>query len=980
MSEAVQALFDAVRAACSPAAWSRGVELVRADAVHGLGEDGAEISLRVSTRGGLLSPTVILMPGDAEWECDCNSHDEVCEHAAAAVIALRRARQAGAALPSTAREAGPIGYRLARAGGALHFERVVVTGDREIPLETTIAALTSGRVDGPGLLANDADIDVERALGSRLRGALPRGVWPGLLKALTRCPDVRLDGEPVRTRAERIGWVAALDDEGTGFRLSVAPDPRVAERFEGDVARAGDTLCLHGGSGLTGRELEELGAGRHFEAGQVAQLVTEILPSLSERIRVDVRTERLPDTTAVPPRILLDVSRERDALVVFPTLVYGDPPLARIDGSRLVPLGAGPVPLRDEARERALVRQLQNELELLPGRRAVMSGEEAIATATRLAAWTGEVRGRDLESFHRAAPLEPHFAAEASRFALHFESPDGARAEARAIDAAPVLRAWRAGESLVPLPGGGFAPLPADWLARYGDRIADLLAARGADASLPRAALPDLAHLCEDLDVSVPAELAALRERIERLVATAGAHLPEAHLPEDLAAVLRRYQRRGVDWLCALRDAGLGALLADDMGLGKTLQALCAIRGRTLVVAPTSVLHNWATEIARFRPGLRSSVYHGPDRQLDPDADVTLTSYAILRLDAEPLCAETWDSIVLDEAQAIKNPESQVARAAYRLRGAFHLALTGTPIENRLEELWSQLHFTHRGLLGGRRDFEERYARPIAAGERDVAARLRERIRPFVLRRLKREVAPELPPRTEVVLRAGLDTEERRVYEAIRAATRSQVLEQLAAGGGVLQALEVLLRLRQAACHPALVPGQRAASSAKIELLLETLDEALSEGHRALIFSQWTSLLDLVAPHLERAGVDFARLDGATRDRAGAVARFQDEAGPPVMLLSLKAGGVGLNLTAADCVFVLDPWWNPAAEDQAADRAHRIGQERPVMVYRLVAADTVEERILALQERKRDLAEAALGSGGGGTGALTRAELLDLLA
>ena len=247
-----------------------------------------------------------------------------------------------------------------------------------------------------------------------------------------------------------------------------------------------------------------------------------------------------------------------------------------------------------------------------------------------------------------------------------------------------------------------------------------------------------------------------------------------------------------------------------------------------------------------------------------------------------------------------------------------------------------------------------------------------------MLRRLKREVAPELPPRTESVLRVSLDAQEQRVYDAVRAATRSEVLEQLAAGRGVLQALEALLRLRQAASHTALVPGQRAESSSKVELLLETLDEALAEGHRALIFSQWTSLLDLVAPKLDAAGIAFARLDGATRDRAGAVASFQAADGPPVMLLSLKAGGVGLNLTAADCVFVLDPWWNPAAEDQAADRAHRIGQDRPVMVYRLVAADTVEERILALQERKRGLATAALESGEAGA-RLAREDLLELL-
>jgi len=463
-----------------------------------------------------------------------------------------------------------------------------------------------------------------------------------------------------------------------------------------------------------------------------------------------------------------------------------------------------------------------------------------------------------------------------------------------------------------------------------------------------------------------------MRERIGRL-----GGIPAAELPADLTATLRGYQKAGIDWLCALREAGVGALLADDMGLGKTLQALCALRGHTLVVAPTSVLHNWADEIARFRPGLRYDVYHGPGRRLDPTRDVTLTTYAILRLDVDKLADHHWDTLILDEAQAIKNPDSKVTRAAYRLRGEFRMTLSGTPVENRLDELWSQFHFINRGLLGTRRDFEERYAKPIGAGDPEIALRLRERIRPFVLRRLKREVAPELPPRTDIVLHTTLTESERNTYDAIRATSLDSVVSQLSAGASVMQALEVLLRLRQAACHTALVPGQRADSSSKIELLLEFLDEVLAEGNKALVFSQWTSLLDLVQPHLDRNDISYTRLDGTTKDRAGVVASFQDPDGPPILLASLKAGGLGINLTAADHVFILDPWWNPAAEDQAADRAHRIGQNRPVMVYRLVAEDTVEERILALQERKRALSEAALG---GATGALTREDLLSLLA
>ena len=357
---------------------------------------------------------------------------------------------------------------------------------------------------------------------------------------------------------------------------------------------------------------------------------------------------------------------------------------------------------------------------------------------------------------------------------------------------------------------------------------------------------------------------------------------------------------------------------------------------------------------------------------------MTLTSYAILRLDIDMLAEHKWQTVVLDEAQNIKNPNSQVAQAAFRLDAKFRIAMTGTPVENRLEELWSQFHFLNRGLLGGRTQFRRRYAKPIAEGDAHAAAHLRERIRPFLLRRKKQDVAPELPPLTEVVLHCELAEEERAVYDAVRAATVEQVVAQLSAGGSVLAALEALLRLRQAACHPSLVPGQVAVGSSKLDLLMSRLEEAMADGHRALVFSQWTSFLDLVEPHLEKNDIEFTRLDGGTQDRGGVVNRFQAEEGPPVMLVSLKAGGTGLNLTAADHIFLLDPWWNPAVEDQAAGRTHRIGQTKPVVVHRLVARDTVEEGILELHARKRALSEVALGQGDASQG-LTREDLLTLL-
>ncbi|MDJ0866795.1 MAG: DEAD/DEAH box helicase [Myxococcota bacterium] len=969
----MQALFDAIRDECPRAAWSRGVELARADAVSAERAGADEVVARVATPDGRLAPSVTLSIADACWDSDCDCPDDPCEHVAAAAIALRRARQEGRALPSPSeRGAGHVRYQLRRERGGLVLERWIATGDEAVRLETSLEAVARGRVAGPAVLPERCDWDVEAALDepAEPRPRLSRGALARLLPALAGCADVRLDDEPVETSAEPVVPVARLEDAPDGFRLVVDLAPGVSERLGDGVARCGRVLRPVRESRLTGRELAELPRGRVYPPDRAAELVNEVLPDLRKRVPVDVRTRRLPRTTrSEPPRIRVATRREGDALVAQADLVYGDPPCARVEDGRLVHL-RGAVPLRDEVGERALARRIQHELGLAPGREVTLRETDAIALSGRLADFGGDVSGDAHESFFLAPALDVHVDLDPAHFDASFVSQaEGGERRAASTD---VLRAWQAGRSLVPLAGGGFAPLPADWLAQFGRPLRALLEARGADGALPRAALPDLAALCEAQGAPAPPGFEALRALVGDFDG-----LPAAALPNDLRAELRPYQREGVDWLAFLRDADLGALLADDMGLGKTLQLLCALGGRTLVVAPTSVLYGWAQEIARFRPGLRVCAYHGPGRRLDPDAQVTLTSYAILRLDVEPLAAVDWDTAVLDEAQAIKNPASQVARAAHRLRARWRVALTGTPVENRLEELWSLLHFANPGLLGARAGFEADYARPIAAGDDAAGDELRRRIRPFVLRRHKSEVAPELPPRTERVLRCELDAEERRTYEAVRAATRREVVERLDGGASALAALEALLRLRQAACHRGLVPGQQADGSSKVALLLEELDTAVAEGHKALVFSQWTGLLDRVEPHLAAAGIAFTRLDGSTRDRGAVVERFQAADGPPVLLISLRAGGTGLNLTAADHVFLLDPWWNPAVEDQAADRAHRIGQTRPVVVHRLVAADTVEEGVLRLQQSKRSLADTALGTP---AAPITREDLLGLLA
>ncbi len=962
-------LFEAVRAEAEIAVWSRAVELVRRGAVSVESRSDDELVLRVLVRAGRAAPAVRLHPARSSWECDCDGTDDPCEHACAAVIALRRARESGVELPSAAGSAAKLGYRLTRAPGGIALARVLVRDGHSEPLVNSLAAYATGRAGGPAPLVSAEDLAVERLLDARRTGPPPAEAMQRLLGALVGCEDVRLDGLPISVSLEAVLPIALVEDRGDGFTVQLAPDPRLSETFANGVALCGGALRPLGDPHLTLRERSELGHGRLYPLEAAGRLVAEVIPELRARIPVEIRTERLPREELAKPRLRARVTRHGDRLRVAAELVYGDPPVARIEDGRLVALGNA-VPRRSESAEAALVSRLERELGLAPGGERDFAPREAIEFRAALERFSGDVLGNAHASFFLAPELDPQLRGGSNRLELEFSAgPRGAR-----VDAARVLRAWNEGESLVPLSGGGFAPLPSAWLEKHGQRVADLLAARAADGNVPACVLPDLARLYADLGEPPPPGFERLRALVDGFDG-----LPDAPLPADLHAELRGYQIEGVRWLAFLRAAGLGGLLADDMGLGKTLQALCAVAGRTLVVAPTSVLFGWAEQAKRFRPSLRISVYHGAKRTLDPAADLTLTSYALLRLDADALAAVEWDTVVLDEAQAIKNPDSQVARAAFALRAAHRLTLTGTPVENRLDELWSQMHFSNPGLLGSLADFRERYARPVAAGQPGAAAHLRARIAPFILRRLKRDVARELPPRTEAVLHCELDPDERAVYDAVRAASQREVVARLQSGGSVIEALELLLRLRQAACHRSLVPGQHGAGSTKLSVLLESLEEAVAEGHKALVFSQWTSFLDLVEPALRAAQLDFTRLDGSTQDREGVVGRFQSEDGPPVLLLSLKAGGVGLNLTAADHVFLLDPWWNPAVEEQAADRAHRIGQDRPVMVYRLVAQDTVEERILALQQRKRELAEAAL-AGADRANAITREDLLALLA
>ncbi len=509
------------------------------------------------------------------------------------------------------------------------------------------------------------------------------------------------------------------------------------------------------------------------------------------------------------------------------------------------------------------------------------------------------------------------------------------------------------------------------------------------------------------------ADLAALEERagliwrggeglreLGRQLRAAGGAIPQAAIPATFHGTLRPYQQQGVDWLQFLCTAELGGVLADDMGLGKTVQTLAHLMiekeaGRlqhpALIVCPTSLIPNWTMEAEKFTPGLKVLALHGPNRKDNfdriPDHDLVLSTYPLLTRDFEVLTAQVWHVVILDEAQTIKNPNAETTRQALRLKAKQRLCLSGTPLQNHLGELWSLFDFLAPGFLGGQKAFRTRYRTPIEKhGDIDRSVLLTKRVRPFLLRRTKEEVATELPPKTEITERIEMETGQQAIYEGIRLAMHARVKMAIAEKGmarsGII-ILDALLKLRQACCDPRLLKmktvAKTKAGSAKLDRLMEMLTVMLTEGRRVLLFSQFTEMLALIERRLWDDKIDYVMLTGDTKDRATPVRRFQ--AGQvPLFLISLKAGGVGLNLTAADTVIHYDPWWNPAVEDQATDRAHRIGQSKKVFVHRLVALGTIEEKMETLKEKKRALVASVLEAEHGGALKLTEADVEALFA
>ncbi len=917
-------------------------------------------------------------------------------HVAAAAIALAqdRVERAGPADSTQAPSSrAQLIYRLKDQQGVLGIERAIRGPKGTQPLTGTLVAymggVQSGRIAGPAPTLSQEDYRLDQLLTPAGGGRLPEELAPALLKLFAELPHLEWEGRKLSARARPVRPEAEIVEGTAGEFLfhSLAFDSgQVLHSFtNGWQILEGDLLATDPLRVLPAEWRPLWKAPARLEDGQrvliekkintadAARWTLEVLPRFEAAgVRVYVKTQRWPRRMEAEPRIELRLQpRDDGGLSVLPELVYARGPeiFARIDRERLHLLRENVVFTRDPSAEKRWVRKLQQELHLSPGQLAHFPGSDSIAFRKRLENWTNP---NEAAWAIPGGELSPDFAWDGTdrmsfQFRVESESGPGAL-----IDAGEVLRAWQNGEGFVRLLSGsagnsGWAAIPHAWLEKNGRALAELFEAQRKTGKVPRALLPALVELSASGSITLPEALQTLSGRLGATGEDVGEETMLANLPESIRGLLRPYQRDGVLWLKYRRGLPLAALLADDMGLGKTIQTLAAIQDlpRTLIVAPTSVMPAWRQQVERFLPGTTVNTYHGPDRTLDTPAQLTLTTYTLLRQDLARFLEIEWDAVVLDEAQAIKNPDSQVARSAIQLKSKWRLALSGTPIENRPLELWSLFRYLEPEVLGERDAFEERWAGPLRQGNPEVLRKLRGRIQPFLLRRKKSEVASELPPKTELVLHAELSTTERELYDGLFAMARKEAMAMLERDKSVFGALEALLRLRQACCHPKLLPAQEALTSSKIELLRETLRMSRENGHRVLIFSQWTRFLDLVEPMLKEEGFSFERLDGSVPapEREARMNRFQSPDGAFAFLLSLKAGGTGLTLTAADQVFLLDPWWNPFVEDQAADRAHRIGQSLPVTVYRLVARGTLEERILALQAEKRALAQGLIDPG-----------------
>lgn len=965
-------LFSEAKECVEDREWSNAAAYLRRVRVRLEGLAGATAALSVHEDGTAVSQRVLLNMDEQSWESSCLCSDDPCKHVLVSLIALKNNRLSEQAPRGEQAASLRVSYRIVVERQRFAVERVLGDDGRILSgrLSDIVAGSISGRLKDQEIVAFPHDYDCDRFFLQTGR-CVPSEQQAGrFLASLATTDRVFFEGQKVDILPAGGFLEFSLVAESGGFLLKSQRLKQAQQIFENGIGRYENQFAALLPDELPESLYQLLKQETHYsDYDEIYLLIADILPTLKKYFHLLEVGVTLPQLVVSDPKVSLSYDIFNGSLFVSSSIVYPDTKggiLGELDSEGFRVNSNKIIAKRMPGREEELLRDLYSVIgQPLVHRKLVTCGEapELLRIIHAQKGWRVSSEAEIISSVE----LKPHFFREGDKLKVRVgaETFDPSEFRSRLISGGGFFRNGDSERGTSQLRDNQWFEVPASWSETY------------------QTLLDELMNISSDSKVNRQGRVDSLRESV--LLHSAGVDVSQVSsiLGELLRArsqtvvdkddfsggILRDYQCAGVNWLRLLKSEKLGALLADDMGLGKTLQAMSVVEGRCLIVCPASVIHSWREHLERFKPLLKVNVYWGAGRAWDTTADVVVTSYGTLRVDSEVVTEPCWSSVIIDEAQVIKNPFSQISEIVRNLKAEFRLALTGTPVENRLLDLWSIFAFCLPGYLGQPDDFTNRFE---AAGE-SGAQLLGRMVSPFMLRRRKAEVAQELPEKTEILHRITLSKGEKAIYGALLVRARELLGRQK--DGGMMAVFDALLRLRQAASDIRLLPANleidSTGLSSKTEFLLQSLEELLSEGHKVLVFSQWTSYLDLVEDALSREFADegdrcWVRLDGQTRNRAAVINRFNDDPQAKIFLLSLGAGGVGINLTAADHVFLLDGWWNPAVEDQATDRAHRLGQTKPVFVHRLIAEDTVDEKIYELSASKRVMAEELFNSSGSG--------------
>ena len=1012
----------------SPKAVKAGQELHKAKAVSDLVFDGDCIRGKVKGSHPVPHATSLKLVGKTlEAHCTCptftDGWEKICHHAVALGMTLRQQYQQGAEITTTQ---NPWVVDVEQASGASKRRYQIVQRAGSWYVTVFQAGTSAG--------------------GSRRRGR--EGLGPAD-RMIQHCLEQEIDRtddgayeleEPTMASLLFFARHAQVSFKGVG-KLKFSSEPLVM-RVQAETRKDG-SVELHG-------FLEHVESGRTFETDQgrivlgaptwyIVTKTSEIFPILDTppwvleavskqpRIVMDSRmgadqmdslSERL-QTVGVPRQDLFALASDAREVEKIIATIEGDArrikvTLAAAYGN--VTLGIGgedpesPRYMVDiDGQPISFYRDLDAESaarKTLLGRGLEFDVNEQGFTARDDAAIEFLITGIPLlpEAWEKRIPKLPKIRSKSPSPRVSVSSGDGSVLDVEAIvdvegekdliSFRDLLRWLHEGRRWITLADGSVVKLDPKILEPVAEAAGDIQFDKHGHAEISTLELGNLSRLLSE--VPSPKVAKEVKKLMQSMTGEKSGRAPRK--AKALTAKLREYQRSGYAWLWQLHQNRMTGILADDMGLGKTVQALALLtkakeeekQAPSLIVCPTSVLSVWKQEVQKWAPTLSVLVWHGADRaenrRLLKKTDVVVTSYSILRRDIDELSKVRFRYVILDEAQYIKNWTTSTAKSAKKLKCDHRLALSGTPVENHLLDLWAIFDFLAPGFLGKLTEFQKNYVKPIEDGDDRVLETLQVRVRPFVMRRKKEDVASELPPKTEQTLFVHFGRSQLGLYNRILKAAKNEIngrIEEMGIEKSQMTILAALTRLRQVACDPKLLglpEGSAVPPSAKLEAFKELITDCVGSGRKVLVFSQFVEMQKILGAQLEELGIDYLWLHGSTKNREELVSKFQQPSGPPVFLISLKAGGSGLTLTEADTVIHYDPWWNPAVEDQATDRAHRIGQEKPVMVYRLVVEDTVEQKMVELGRRKRAIAEGALGRDVSGTKKLTMEDIEDLLA